>query len=158
MRVLATFIIVAGLSVSVPAVAGSSAHESGYSVSQERGVTVYRGTQQGISPEALAASRAATQARLAEKSARAANRRAARAIAAQQRSHADLDARISKLETRQNRVKRRSRYGRSYYGNNRFFGRNGFQGNRYYRGASPRVGSGARYRGRGSTSIIQSKR
>ncbi len=134
MRYIAAAFIIMGAAMALPVQAGET---PAYKASQENGVTVYRGTHPAINFEILAA-RQKAQETMRETAA------LQRKISQQKRDLAAQSRRIEALEQQALRPavqkpKRRSRYGRSYYGNNRFFGPNGFAGNRFYSGASPQL-------------------
>ena len=111
----------------------SAAHASGYSKTQEGSVAIYRG-------HAPAVSERAKDAYYHRKNAEEKNRRLKAKLQMQKRELRDQQAELQRLERQverlEDRVDRRPRYGRSYYGNNRFFGVNGFVGNRFYSGAT----------------------
>ena len=124
--------MVLGVASAVPAHAGDG---PAFTATQEKGVTVYRRTHPELNFEVLAARQRAME-HMHEKAA------FERKVRQQKRELAALQSHIQLLETQQPNVqkpKRRSRYGRSYYGNNRFFGPNGFVGNRHFSGASPQL-------------------
>lgn len=123
-------------------------------VRQESGVMVYRGQRAAPSPRVIAA-----QTHLAQQQARqkAAQRAHAQKIAAHKRAIAAKKAAQAKQKAEANKPKLRGRYGRSYYGNNRFFGPNGFAGNSNFAGASPRTNRPPRRR-RGGGHIPRRKR
>ena len=117
------------LTLGMPALA----HASGYSASQEGAVTVYRGNVAQVSDRAL-------DAHYHRKNAEEKNRRLKAKLRAQKRDIREQKTELARLQRQverlEDRADRRPRYGRSYYGNNRFFGVNGFVGNRFYSGAT----------------------
>lgn len=108
---------------------------SGYEVQQEQGVVIYRGQHPVSNFQAMAAAQAAAQQREQTRQQAAQQRENERALAALRRENAALAMRANKPA----QPVTKSRYGRTYSGNNRFFGPNGFAGNSYFSGASPRV-------------------
>lgn len=136
MRPVTLLFFAATLGLSSHAAAGSHPMGNGYNVSQERGVAVYRGEHPGISAASVVSARAAARERVEANALKAEIRKKDRALKAQTRANAELEARVDKLEARTQPKTRRSRYGRSYFGNNRFFGPNGFAGNSNFSGAN----------------------
>ena len=122
------------LAMSVPGLAQAGA----YSVSQDQNVVIYRGEVPAVSSQTVRAHQARVQSEAKTKRLKAKIRAQKRALKAQQAKIAQLKHRIEHLE--ENAEKRRPRYGRSYYGNNRFFGRNGFIGNSNFNGGTIYVG------------------
>ncbi len=108
---------------------------SGYEVQHEQGVVVYRGQHPAYNYQAMAAAQAAAQQREQSRQHAAQQRENERALAALKRENAILAMQAK------NPVQSvpKSRYGRTYSGNSRFFGPNGFAGNSYFSGASPRI-------------------
>lgn len=112
--------------MAAPALAGGS----GYSQSDEGGITIYRG-QHGavVSAKALEITRA-NQEREAEARQRAKLNRLRDQIAEQSRQIESLGMVLDKTQ------KPAARKRRAYYGNPAFFGRNGFIGNSHHGGAT----------------------
>lgn len=137
MRAIITTLAVATLGLSSQALAGSGTMGSGYNVSSESGVTVYRGEHPDTNFRAVAGQQAAAKHREKVSALKTEVYKKSRALAKERRRTAELEERVEKLEARQERrSQRRARYGRSYFGNNRFFGPNGFAGNSNFSGAN----------------------
>lgn len=134
MRVIACVLLITGLSAAVPTYAGSSGNA--YNVSQEKGVTVYRGQPSAETYRAHAALQQAHKSRKAKSAIKAEFAAQRRAIRAQTKAVQSLERKVDRLADRQQESRKRPRYGRSYYGNPRFFGPNGFVGNRNFSGAT----------------------
>jgi len=151
MRSIAVIILLAGLTAPSLAQAGGSS-DTVYSKSVEQGVTVYRAKP---SQENAAYVKSLHQQYVQRQEKADLKRKIykqQRQIAAQKKSIANLETRLTKVEAQKTRTRKRgSRYNRSYYGNPRFFGRNGFRGNTNFAGATvqtnlpPRRGIGRRY-------------
>ncbi|MGJ8563911.1 MAG: hypothetical protein ACSHXY_10205 [Alphaproteobacteria bacterium] len=144
MRYFMSACLFAALALPLTASAGEIIRPStAHSVSQESGVTIYRGRRTGPSPQVIAA-----QSRLAQRQAhiKAVHAARARLAAAQEKSLKDQAARQEAEQAKHVTPKLRGRYGRRYYGNNRFFGPNGFAGNSHFSGASPRTNRAPRRR------------
>ena len=133
MHRLAMTLIFAGLMWPISALAGTP--KQTFTATQEKGVTVYRGQTSKHNYRVMAAVQ--ERQKLREEQVQIKSRLAAqeRSLRAQQQSLDDVQTRLDQKEA-QTRPKRRSRYGRSYVGNNRFFGRNGFIGNSNFSGAT----------------------
>lgn len=138
MRFFAMTILLASLAVPGLASAGAAGDQV-YTKSVEKGVTIYRAQPSKENAAYVAhlhqqyvdrQEKAALKAKLFKQQ---------RQIAAQKASISALERRLDDVEATTARKKRRSRYGRSYYGNPPFFGPNGFIGNSYYAGASPQT-------------------
>ncbi len=115
----------------------TTAQAGGYTVQQEGTVKVYRGKPAQISPYAVRNCKKrqykAEQARAQQLQVQAQNREIDRQAAEIRALKHDIDHLEERLE------RPRPRYGRSYYGNPRFFGVNGFIGNRNFAGATVRL-------------------
>lgn len=139
MRCCIGLMVVAGLAMPLTAQAGEPVTGPGFKASIENGITVYRGQPseenahyvQHLHNQYLERrQKAALKVRLFEQQ---------RQIAAQAAALAALQQRVTLAEQRaqtQQQPRRRARYGRSYYGNPRFFGSNGFRGNSNFSGGS----------------------
>lgn len=136
MRTIAVMILLTGLTVPNLAQAKSVGDQT-YTKSVEQGVTVYRGRPS--QENAAYVSRLHHQYVQREKTADLKRKvyKQQRQIAAQKASIKVLETRLTRLEAHKKKRAKRSRYGKSYYGNPPFFGRNGFAGNANFRGAGP---------------------
>ena len=123
-------LIVAGIFIACSA---GVAHAGGYSVSNEGQVAVYRGHAPTVDPYALQAYYHQQEADEKARRLKAKIRVQKRELRQQAEELERLAARTARLEEQ---ARRRPRYGRSYYGNSRFFGVNGFVGNRFYSGGT----------------------
>ncbi len=106
----------------------------GYSVSQDGAVKIYRGDVPTVSQAAIHNDFQAEKAKAKTKRLQAKMRAQKRALREQQVELDRLEHKIEHLEDKLDRP--RPRYGRSYYGNPRFFGVNGFVGNRFHSGGT----------------------
>ncbi len=136
MRRLTTLIFAASLGLSTQAIAGSYFETSGYAVTQERGVIVYRGAHPVRDFGAIAAAQTARKNAAQIKVLRSQLQKQEKALAAQKQANAELKTEIENAQTRSEKSECRPRYGRPYFGNNRFFGPNGFAGNSNFSGAN----------------------
>lgn len=133
MRRLALSIIFAGCLIPPTALAGTA--QTSFTTSQEKGVTVYRGQASQHNFNVLAAQQQSRHQRAEQAKVKTRLSVLERKAAEQQRNIDALQAQQVQNMTAAT-SKRRSRYGRSFIGNNRFFGRNGFIGNSNFAGAT----------------------
>jgi len=149
MRKILIIAALASLTMAPMAFAGHNGSQSAYTVAHEKGVTVYRGHIAQPNYQAITHRRALTQQAQQKAEALALHNKQQQALAAQIKTLQALEGRINTLEHTRQRPRTRSRYGygRSYYGNPRFFGTNGFIGNSNFSGATIQLG-GHSYRPR----------
>lgn len=150
MRSIAVMILIAGL--SVPSLAHAGTANKTYTKSVEQGVTVYRAQPSQDNAAYVASLHQAYVQREQKADLKRKIYKQQRQISAQKKSIAALETRLTKVEAQKTTTQRPTRrYGKSYYGNPRFFGRNGFRGNSNFSGATvqtnlpPRRGIGRRY-------------
>ena len=131
-RLILTTLFAAAL---CPVSAFASEAGSAYTAQSQNGVTVYRGQYPDRNFQVMAALQNQHRQRAEHAALKSQLARQERDLAAQKQ---DISALQTRLDTREEKTapRKRSRYGRKYSGNNRFFGRNGFIGNSNFSGAT----------------------
>ena len=129
-----TAVVAIAIALSMPSLAQAGV----YSASSDQGVVVYRGQTPAVTSHKVRVLQASRDADAKTRRLKAKVKAQRRALNEQRATIERLNHRIEHLEERLE--DRRPRYGRSYYGNNRFFGRNGFIGNSNFNGGTIYVG------------------